>query len=110
MISPFATKPVAQVARQGLQHPPDRRVDRLQHSNAFDAKTERGKEHGEDGPAHTVVQVIDQARLARSKEISVAEGGSRKDFAKTDRQRLGMLACFEPHMLTRIPHCKNGKS
>src|SRR2546427_3421600 len=78
---PLAAEAVGERAGRELQDAPNRRVDCGEDTDATEAHVRGREEEREETPRHSVVEVVDQPRLADAREVAVAQRRPPEDIA-----------------------------
>jgi hypothetical protein len=78
---PLAPDPVGPRSREQLRDAPRRGIDRSEGRDLFDVHVRGREEQGEEAPRHAIVEIVDQARLADAREVSIAQGRAPEDLA-----------------------------
>src|SRR5207237_9819506 len=79
---PLRAEAVGERAGRELQNAPHRRIDCGEDTDATEAHLRGRKEERKETPRHSVVEVVDQPRLADAREVAVAQRGPPEDIAR----------------------------
>src|SRR5262249_36960159 len=103
----FAAEAVREWPGRDLQDAPGQRVDGFDDADAGDAAAIAGEVEGIEPPRHAVVEIVDQAGLARGEQAHVPERRDVEDIAQGWTNGAGALSrrgCFEVSVGARFLH------